>query len=82
MRIVDTKSTTFFWKGGRKTTTFSRKVVEKLPPDPQRAIRVPLQPKHVVETQPLLPLGVVDYPPLAGSLPRNSKKVVEIEAAF
>jgi hypothetical protein len=66
-----------FQKGGRKVTTFSKKVVENLPPEPQRAIRIPLQPKNVVETQPLLPLGVVENRPLASFLLQKSQKVVE-----
>jgi hypothetical protein len=57
-------------------------VVENLPPEPQRAIRIPLQPKNVVETQPLLPLGVVENLPLGGFLLRKSKKMVEIRARF
>jgi hypothetical protein len=36
----------------------------------------------VVEKQPPLPLGVVENLPLGSFLPRKSKKVVEIEAAF
>jgi hypothetical protein len=57
-------------------------VVENLPPEPQKAIKTPLQPKNVVENQPLLPLGVVENRPLIGFLLRTSEKVVEIEAAF
>jgi hypothetical protein len=57
-------------------------VVENLPPEPQRAIKIPLQPKNVVENQPLLTLGVVENQPLVGLLLRKSKKVVEIEAVL
>jgi hypothetical protein len=57
-------------------------VVENLPPEPQRPIKISLQPKKMVENQPLLPLGVVENRTLAGFLLRKSKKVVEIEAAF
>jgi hypothetical protein len=57
-------------------------VVENLPPEPQRAIKILLQPKKVVENQPLLPLGVVENRPLIGFLMRKSEKVVEIRAAF
>jgi hypothetical protein len=71
-----------FRKSGRKTATFSKKVVENLPHEPQRAIKIPLQPKTVVETQPLLPLGVVENRPLAGFLLWKSKKGVEFEPAF
>ncbi len=82
LRLVDTKSTTFFGKGGRKPATFSKKVVENLPPEPQRAIKIPLQPRNVVEKHTRLPNGVVENLPLIGFLLRKSKKVVEIEAAF
>jgi hypothetical protein len=68
--------------GERKATTFSTKVVENLPPEPQRPIKISLQPKKMVENQPLLPLGVVENRTLAGFLLRKSKKMVEIEAAF
>jgi hypothetical protein len=71
-----------FQKGGRNTATFSKQVVENLPPEPQRAIKIPLQPKNVVENQPLLPLGVVENLPLGGFLLRKSKKMVEIRARF
>jgi hypothetical protein len=71
-----------FQKGGRNTATFSKQVVENLPPEPQRAIKIPLQPKNVVRNQPLLPLGVVENRPRAGLLPRKHEKMVEIEAAF
>jgi hypothetical protein len=43
-------------------------VVENLPPEHQIAIKIPLQPKNVVENQPLLPLGVVENRPLASFL--------------
>jgi hypothetical protein len=57
-------------------------VVENLPPEPQRAIKIPLQPKNVVENQPLLPLGVVENRPFSGFLLQKSQKVVESEPAF
>jgi hypothetical protein len=57
-------------------------VVENLLPEPQKAVKIPLQPQNVVENQPLLPLGVVENRPLIGSFLRKLKKVVEIDAAF
>jgi hypothetical protein len=57
-------------------------VVENLPPEPQKGIKILRQPKNVVENKPLLPSGVVENRPLAGFFLRKSKKVVEIEPAF
>jgi hypothetical protein len=82
LRLVDTKSTTLFWKVGEILPPSPKRVVENLPPEPQRAIKIPLQPKNVVQNQPLLPLGVVENRPRAGLLPRKHEKMVEIEAAF
>ena len=57
-------------------------MVEKLPPELQKGIEIFHQPKNVVEKQPLLPFGVVENLPLVGFFLQESKKVVEIEAAF
>jgi|CZCA01.1.fsa_nt_gi hypothetical protein len=71
-----------FRKSGRKTATFSKKVVENLPPEPQKGIEIVRQPKDMVEKQPPLPLGVVENLPLVHFLFQESHLGVEIEAAF
>jgi len=57
-------------------------VVENLPHEPQRAIKIPIQAKGWVENLPLVPSGVVENRTLIGFLLQKSKKLVEIEAAF
>jgi hypothetical protein len=57
-------------------------VVEHLPLEPQKGIGILLQPKRVVERHPLLPLKMVEKPPLLGFPLRKSHQMVEFEAAF
>jgi hypothetical protein len=57
-------------------------VVEILPHEPQKGIKILHQPKNVVGKQTPLPLGVVENLSLGSLLLQKSKKGVEIRARF
>ncbi|MGB4720820.1 MAG: hypothetical protein WBH63_02695, partial [Bacillota bacterium] len=72
------KSIHLFQKGGRKTATFSKKVVEILPPEPQKAPKTGLQPENVVDSLPPEAVWVVQTLPFMSVCSKKSKGVVGI----
>ncbi|MFY9196654.1 MAG: hypothetical protein WAO25_04055, partial [Bacillota bacterium] len=65
-------------KGGRKTATFSKKVVGILPLKTQKAPKTGLQPENVVDSLPPEAVWVVQNLPFMNICSKKSKRVGEI----
>ena len=72
------KSIHLFQKGGRKTATLSKKVVENLPTEPQKGPTIRLEPENVDDSQPPEAVMVVQNLPLMSVCSKKSKRVGEI----
>jgi len=72
------KSIHLFQKCGRKAATFSKKVVENLPPEPQKGPNIRLEPENVVDSLPPEAVLVVQNLPFMSVCSKKSKRVGEI----
>ena len=73
------KSIHLFQKCGRKAATFSKKVVENLPPEPQKVPKIRLKPENVVDSLPPEAVWVVQNLPFMSVCSKKPESVVEIE---